>query len=310
MTEENRIKEVFLMFKSIIKNTIYAGYKRYKKVKQRFYVRFFPLRFIRSRYKKLFGKNPDLENPVTFSEKIQWLKLNYRDALMMQCADKVLVREYVKREIGESFLTHLFMTFNKPEEINFSILPNQFVLKPNNSSGRIIICKDKYTFNQEKAIRMLKKWERENLFFITGEWIYKDIPFRIICEEFLGDNLTDYKLYFSYDQFIATQVISDRQNGFYMDYYDDKWNKLNICRIGRSNNPLPTQKPLGYESMLRAGSILAKKFPFSRIDFYSISGEVYFGEISFFPNNGFVRFVNDKMDCYFADKIQIPPISR
>ncbi|HHX66898.1 MAG TPA: glycosyl transferase, partial [Gallicola sp.] len=210
------------MIKGIIKKSfLYYAYERLRKKKQSFYVRHFPMAFIRNKYKKLFGVFPNLDKPVTFSEKIQWLKLNYRNSLMVQCADKVLVREYVKGKIGNRFLNDLLYVYNNVDEVEFSILPDQFVFKPNNSSGRVIICKDKSKFNQKKAVKIMKKWENENLFFYTGEWIYKDIPYRLICEKFLADNITDYKMYFVYDKFIATQVISDRQNGFYVDYFDE-----------------------------------------------------------------------------------------
>jgi len=160
---------------------IYDKYKKLRRQRQSFYVRYFPLAFIRSKYRKLFGEYPNLENPVTFSEKIQWLKLNYRDPLMVKCADKIMVREYVKEKIGAGFLNDLLFVYDSAKEIDFDALPNQFVFKPNNSSGRVIICKDKSTFDQSKAIKTMKKWERENLFYITGEWIYRDIPYKLIC---------------------------------------------------------------------------------------------------------------------------------
>jgi hypothetical protein len=275
-------------------------------IKQSFYVRNFPVAYIKNRYKKLFGVIPNLENPITFSEKIQWLKLNYRDKLMVQCADKILVRDFVKRKIGDGFLNDLLFVYDGTDDIDFSALPNEFVFKPNNSSGRIIICKDKSIFNKTEAIKIMKKWEKENLFYLTGEWIYKDIPYKLICEKFLEDNITDYKLYFAYEEFIATQVISDRHNQFFIDFYDENWNLLDIRRHDHPNSKSPMKKPQNYDVMIEKGSILAKSFPFSRIDFYNINGKIYLGEISFFPNNGFIKYMNSEMDRFFADRIRLP----
>ena len=196
--------------------------------------------------------------------------------------------------------------YDSVDEVDFSKLPEKFVFKPNNSSGRIVICNDKKQFDESKAIKTMKKWENENLFYRTGEWIYKDIPYKLICEEYLGDNLIDYKLYFAYDRFITTQVISDRHNGFYVNHYDENWNLLDIERADRPKSKNPLQKPQGYDVMIEKGSILAKEFPFSRIDFYYVNGKVYLGEISFFPNNGFIKFKDKKMDHYISDKIILP----
>jgi len=113
------------MIKGIIKKSfLYYAYERLRKKKQSFYVRHFPMAFIRNKYKKLFGVFPNLDKPVTFSEKIQWLKLNYRNSLMVQCADKVLVREYVKGKIGNRFLNDLLYVYNNVDEVEFSILPD------------------------------------------------------------------------------------------------------------------------------------------------------------------------------------------
>lgn len=295
---ENMIKKSFL----------YSGYKNFKRTKQSYFVQHFPVKFIRNKYRELFGVYPNLDNPTTFSEKIQWLKLNYRNNLMVQCADKVMVRDYVANKIGINLLNEFICVYNNVEEVDFSALPNQFVFKPNNSSGRIIICEDKEILDIQKAKKIIKKWEKDNLYKVTGEWIYNDIPYKLICEKFLGSNITDYKMYFTNGGFIATQVITDRKMGFFVDYFDDRWNHLDIERFDHKNNPNTIEKPINYDVMLEKGSLLSEEFPFARIDFYNLDGRVYLGEISFFPNNGFVKYKNTKMDSYFAERIVIPPL--
>ena len=290
----------------IKKSTIYFIYKKIKVFRNSLYIRYLPKTFIIREHKKLYKEKIDIDTPVLLSEKIQWLKLYYRDPLMVTCADKLLVRDYVKSKIGEEYLNDLLFTYDSVNDVDFSILPNQFVFKPNNSSGRVIICKDKLSFDESAAKQKMKKWEKENLYYITGEWIYKDLQYKLICEKFLEDNITDYKMYFTYDQFIATQVISERRNGFFIDYYDEKWNHLDIKRIDHNNNSNLSHKPLNYETMIEKGRILAAVFPFSRIDFYNLDGRIYLGEVSFFPNNGFIKFINTEMDNYFANKIVLP----
>jgi hypothetical protein len=249
---------------------------------------------------------PNLDSPHTFSEKIQWLKLNYRNELMVQCADKFKVREYVESKIGSEYLNEIYGVYDSIDEVDFNELPNQFVLKPNNSSGRIIICKDKAHIDIKKVIRKAKSWEKENLFYITGEWIYKDIPYKLICEHLLEDNIKDYKFFFSNGNYIVTKLISNRHNGFFMDYFDENWNKLEIERDDRANSPQIHTVPNQYDEMLKKAAILAEPFPFSRIDFYYIDDRIIFGEVSFFPNNGFVKFKSPKMDEYISKRIQLP----
>jgi len=291
--------------KKIIKKILKPVYIQYSLLRKKFLIKHFPRYYIIKEYRKRLGKTPDLENPKDFSEKIQWLKLNYRDDLIVTCSDKFAVREYVKQKLGADLCVPLIGVYDKPEEIDFNILPQSFVLKPNNSSGRVLICKDKAHLSIKKAKKTLNKWQKENLSSLTGEWVYEKSPFKIIAEQFLQENITDYKLYFAKDTFIATQVISDRLNNFYIDYFDEKWCDLGILRNKNKNNPMPTEKPKAYEKMIEVGKILCAPFPFSRLDFYEVSEKIYVGEISFFPNNGFVSFKTSEMDKIISEKIDI-----
>lgn len=270
-------------------------------------LRISPEFYIKFRYYRLFKQKINLKNPQKFSEKIQWLKLNDRDKRIIEYADKFLVREHIREVIGEEYLIPMPFSWDTPEEVDFSVLPEKFVLKPNNSSGRVIICKDKSAFDQKAALKKMKKWQKENLTRITGEWVYERIPFKIVCEEYLADDIMDYKMYFASGEFICTQVIAGRaDNDKQFGYFDEKWNLMNIKRSGMPKLREPLPKPEKYEEMLKIASELARDFTFIRVDLYYIEGKIYFGELSFYPNNGFVKYETDEMDKIFGEKIVLP----
>lgn len=263
--------------------------------------------YIKKRYKMLFGEDIDFQNPVTFAEKIQWLKRNDRDERIVNFADKYLVREHVQKTVGEEYLIPLVDVWDKADDLVFDNLPNAFVLKPNNSSGRVFICKNKAEVDKKKMMRTIRKWEKENLTKITGEWEYEKIPYKLICEEFLEDKITDYKMYFADGVFICTQVIAGRADGHkQFGYFDGQWNLLNIKRYGIEALQRPIEKPEKYEEMVAVATKLAQNFTFIRVDLYCVKGKIYFGELSFYPNNGFVRYENEEMDRFFASKIHLP----
>ena len=258
------------------------------------------------RYERVYGITLDLDNPKTFAEKINWLKLHYRNPRIIECADKYLVRDFVKKCIGDKYLIPILGVWDRAEEVNFDDLPNSFVLKPNNSSGRVLICKDKSKFDTKNAVKVMKAWENENLTKLTGEWFYEKIPFKIVCEEFLEENITDYKMYYADGQFIATQLILDREEGHKSFLYmDNEWNKLDIRRRGMPTFSGVPLKPVLYDEMIDIANKLSKDFVFCRVDLYCVKNKIYFGELSFYPNNGFVCYETQQMDDYFSNKIKL-----
>lgn len=266
-----------------------------------------PALAIRMRYFRLFWKWLDLKNPKTLAEKIQWMKLHHQDPLLVKLADKYQVREHIEKTVGADYLISMPFVWDHAEDVDFSVLPDSFVLKPNNSSGRVLICKDKATLDVEAARKTLQAWEKENLTKITGEWIYEKIPFKIVCEEFLEDKIVDYKMYYGGGQFICTQVIGGRSEGNKtFGYMDENWQLLPIRRKGVPAMKEAPEKPGAYEEMLAIGKKLAEGFVFIRVDLYYVAGKVYFGELSFYPNNGFIAYETAEMDEYFSSKIALP----
>lgn len=265
-----------------------------------------PAGYISRRYKKLFNKKINLNNPSTFSEKLQWLKLNDHNEKIILYADKIAVREHVKSVIGEKYLIPMINCWEKVEDIDLEQLPEAFVIKPNNSSGEVIICKNKKDIDIKSFYKTLKRWSKDNLTKRTGEWFYEKIPFGIICEKLLADDISDYKLYFADGEFLCTQVISGRSsNNKRFQYYDENWNLLNIVRHNMPDPGEPVEKPLKYDEMLTISKKLAEDFNFMRVDLYYVDNEIYFGELSFYPNNGFIRYKTDEMDEFFSSKIKL-----
>ena len=262
---------------------------------------------LEKQFKWRMGYKLDLDNPKTFNEKIQWLKLNYRDPLMTKCADKVGVREYVKEKIGEEYLVPIIGIYNSVDEIDFDSLPNQFVAKVNWGSGQNIIVKDKSKLDVEDAKNKLSEWMKpeSNHYYMGLEWAYKDIEPKIIIEEYLeqldGD-LYDYKFYNFNNAVEFVLIVSDRFNNKYCDFYDTIFNRLPF-RWTSNPSPKGIKYPDKFEKMIFLSKKLSEKFPFVRVDFYDTGEKLYIGELTFYPGNGTDQFEPIEWDYKFGEKL-------
>lgn len=271
------------------------------------------IRYILERqYLRTFGSLPNLDNPKTLNEKIQWLKIHYHDPLLTQCADKVKVRDYIKEKIGEQYLVPVIGIFNSPNEIAFDKLPNQFVMKVNWGSGQNIICKDKSTFNRQKAIQQLLEWTKpiSNHYFNFFEWCYKDIRPQILVEhyieEFDGD-LPDYK-FFCYNGHVKNMFIAKNRNtgnqSLSFTFFDKNFNRIPV------QQHYPTyqghiDKPPQWEEMIFLAEKLSYLFVFARIDFYIINNTIKVGEITFNHFSGCQPFEPAIWDNRFGDLLDL-----
>ncbi|GAE95212.1 glycosyltransferase [Gracilibacillus boraciitolerans JCM 21714] len=238
------------------------------------------------------GEFPNLKNPKSFNEKLQFLKLYHRDPLMTQCADKYEVRKYISEKIGDHVLNELYGVYDSVEEIDFGSLPKEFVMKVTHGSGQNLICKDKSEIDWNKEKENLKKYMKKNHYYFNGEWPYKDIKPRIIVEKFLTDKGTvpmDYKLFCinGYVEFIV--VDEDRFGEHKQTLYDKGWNKLGV-KMTYENSKNNIEKPKSFDDMLDVAEKLSKPFPFARIDFYEVKEKLVFGEITFYPKSGCINF--------------------
>lgn len=260
------------------------------------------------------GTKLDTDNPKTFNEKIQWLKLNNRDERMTMMVDKYLVRDYIANLIGEQYLIPLIDVWDDPKQIDFSFLPNQFVLKCNhNAAVGLCICRDKSKINKKKIINELQKGLKHNFYYSSREWAYKDVPRKVICEKYMeddnGKSLRDYK-FFCFNgeaKFIYISEGLENHDTAKISFYDFKGKEMPFHRSDYAQFPTPPKVPENIDEMIIIANRIAKdiSIPFVRIDLYSINGRTYFSEITFYPNSGYIPFEPKDWDLKLGDWIDI-----
>ena len=257
------------------------------------------------------GKRLHLEDPVTFTEKIQWLKLHDRKEIYKTLVDKILVKKYVSSIIGDEYIIPTLGMWDCFEEIDFDTLPNSFVLKCNHDSGSVIICKDKNVFDYNEAKNILKKKLNTNLFYWGREWPYKNVDRKILAEKYLEDtdhsDLVDYKFFCFNGVPEYCQVITNRTTDEKIDFYDMNWRHQPFVGLTYKvqNSPQPNLCPSSFEKMKEYAKLLCQRMPFCRVDFYEVSGKLYFGEITLYPASGFGWFRPDEWNTILGDKIKI-----
>lgn len=268
--------------------------------------------YIQLQYFKNFGKFPNLHNPSTFNEKLQWLKLYDRQDVYTIMVDKYLVKEYVKEIIGEDFVIPTLSIYDDPSEINLDLLPEKFVLKWNHDSGSIIICTDKGNFNLKQAQTTLAKCQDGSKGYWYGrEWPYKNIQKKLIAEQYLpldeNGDLVDYKLMCFNGKVKCIFTCTGRRSaeGLKVTFYDIDWNIMPFTRNHPAEqNPMP--KPKSLDIMIWAAEQLSKDLPFARIDFYEIADKPLFGEITLYPGSGLEPFQPEEWDYTLGSWINLP----
>lgn len=266
--------------------------------------------FLKAAFRARFGKKLDLNNPKTFNEKMQWMKLYNRKPEYTMMVDKCLVRNYVRDIIGEEYLIPLLGVWDDPDKIDFDKLPMQFVLKCNHNSGLgMCICKDKNKLDIAKVKNDLRKGLKQDYYLTGREWPYKNVPRKIIAEKYMEDvsgELLDYKFMVFNGEVKCTFVASDRYSpeGLHVTFYDNDWNIMPFERhYPRVKDPLP--QPKCFDEMKELAVKLAKNLPFVRVDFYEVKGKIYFGELTFFPGGGYEEFTPESWDYKLGSWIDL-----
>lgn len=268
--------------------------------------------YLKLKYRLCIGRKLNLDSPSSFNEKLQWLKLYNRCPQYSNLVDKYLVRDYVANIIGSCYLIPIIGTWCKFEDIDFNALPEQFVLKPNHTSGNVFICKDKNNMNYDSLNREVKKWLKRKYYWIHREWPYKHIKPRIICEKYLADELNDdlkdYKFMCFNGKVKCCFVCSNRSSstGLNIDIYDTDWNKMSFERVGHPNSQELIERPINYKKMIELSEKLSEDIPFIRVDFYEVNEKIYFGELTFFPGAGFEEFTPESYDYLLGSWIKLP----
>ena len=267
--------------------------------------------FIKWGYYHGFHKWPNLKNPKTFNEKLNWLKLNAKNPLYSHLVDKFMVKEWVKKQNVNVKVIPTLGVWENFDDIDFNRLPNQFVLKCTHDSGGLVICKDKSKLDKKKAKLKIESSLRANFYYKNREYPYENVKPRIIAETYMvdesGEELKDYKFFCFNGEpkmfFIATGRPYDTR----FDFYDLEFNHLPF-KQGHPWAIKPIRKPEHFSEMIEYAKILSKDFPHVRVDFYNINGEIYFGEMTFFHFAGFVPFEPSSWDNKIGDWLKLPNI--
>jgi hypothetical protein len=280
-------------------------------LQNRFLLRLSPLLFMRYRYLKEAHKWFDPKNPRTLDEKLLWLNIYWRHPLKARCADKYAVRSYVEEHGLGHLLKELLGMYANSREIDFSRLPDRFVLKCTHGCGFNVFCTDKSKLDVEETRRKLDAWMKLDISELAGEMHYARIKPRIICEASLedlpGKPINDYKVYCFNGKAHCTMACTDRNGkGAKYDFYDREWkNKLLYSKSSiLANRNIP--KPEAYEEIIQAAEVLSKPYPFVRMDFYSIKGKAVFGEMTFTPHGCIDTFMTDLAQEVMGKLLRLP----
>lgn len=257
------------------------------------------------------GQWPDLDNPKTFNEKLQWLKLYDHNPEYTIMADKVKAKEWVAERIGWEHIIPTLGVWEKAEDIDFDLLPDQFVIKCNHNSGLgMYLCKDKSKMNVDLVRKNLAKGLNEDYYLGKLEWPYKNIPRRILAEEFMVDEsgfeLKDYKIFNFNGKPVLIEVDFDRFSNHKRNFYSPNWEQINLKIQYPSDFTRKIEKPLYLDKMLEFARILSKGLPHLRTDFYVINDKIYFGELTFYHEAGAGRFSSIEWEKKLGDLIVLP----
>lgn len=262
-------------------------------------------------YKYYTGKNLNLDNPREFNEKIQWLKVYYKDPRLTQLVDKYSVREYVSDKVGERYLNELLAVYERADEVDFSALPDKFVIKAVHGCNWNLIVEDKNKLKPWKARLKFRKWLSRNYYYRSGlEWAYKYVKPRLIAEAFLEQigktSINDFKFFCFDGQPRFIQVDLDRNESHTRRYFDLSWNKLSFADTDYPPFEEELEKPSNFEEMVSVVTRLADNFPFVRVDLYNIGGRIVFGEMTFYPADGRLEFIPDEYNKIIGDYLTLP----
>lgn len=271
-------------------------------------------RYLKFLYFTFYKRKLDIYRPQRFTEKMQWLKLNYKTDIDSIVADKYLIKTYINEQVGDDIAIPTLGVYEKVTQIDFDKLPNKFIVKPTHTSGNFYICDKKSKKSIKEMKRLINKWLKRDYYWYFRETQYKYVKNRIIIEPYLNDgineSLIDYKFYCFNGTPNFVQVISDRKNGhYYINNFDLNWKSIDVKQKKYIESDKVVQ-PVNFEKMISIASILSRKYPFTRVDLYNINGNIYFGEITLYPAGGFIFFESDNTDFDLGKMIDITENTR
>ncbi len=269
---------------------------------------------LKSEYYKRTGKKLNLIRPKTFNEKLQWLKLFYKDYRMVICSDKLLAKKYLKYHGWGMYLPKTILVCDEIKMLNEESLPNECIIKTTHGSGNVMkYDADNSDMNFNKIKRMFNIWINQPYWNCMKEWAYNVVKPRIFVEEYLQDSklvsLVDYKFmcFNGKCKLIFLVLNREKEEKMFVDFYDTNWNKLPFKRKYHSSKKV-IQKPQQFEKMIEIAETISKDFPFLRVDFYIVNNKLYIGELTFFPGSGWEVFEPEYYDNVYGDLLKLPNI--
>ena len=263
-------------------------------------------------FKEKLGYDLNLKCPKTMNEKIFWLKLNYHNPLITRCCDKYEVKGYVDEKIGTGHVIPTIAKWDRAEDIDFSILPEKYVMKVNWSSGYNLIIKDSSVINENELREKVAYWMKpeQNSYYQTFNWGYKNMKPVVYAEKYMeqiAGQLYDYKFFCCNGKVKFLFIATDRaqKSTLTYDFYDMDFQKLEFTYGGRGHSKTPLTKPKFFNEMVRCAEILSKPFPFVRVDFYETSDTYYVGEMTFYSGGGILPFEPREWDYKLGEFIDI-----
>jgi hypothetical protein len=263
------------------------------------------------KYRAMMGKKLDLNNPKTYTEKLQWLKLYDRKPEYTIMVDKYLAKKYVADKIGKEYIIPTLGVWDKFEDIDFDKLPNQFVLKCTHDSGGLVICKDKSTLDIAAAKKKIEKCLKTDFYLLGREWPYKNVPRKIIAEKYMTDisshssDLPDYKFYCFDGDVKVVLIATNRFTTHNFNYVDVDYNPISLVSTEGEPNKELVNKPECWDKMLEIARTLSKGIIHVRVDLYISLEKIYFGELTFFDGSGYDDFGSEEWNEKLGSWIKI-----
>ncbi len=267
---------------------------------------------LEDRFFKMVGYFPNFDNPQSFNEKLNWLKLYYHDELQCKCVDKITFKDYIREVLGAEYVIATLAVYDRAEDIDFDSLPDKFVIKSNCGWGglQVIVVKDKRTVDIDRIKAQVNTWLAtwNNYYYQSFEWNYKGVTPKILVEEYLegidGD-VPDYKFLCYNGEPKNLFIVSNRSKKMSVDFFDMNWNLLPFIRKYPNSRKLPL-KPKSFEKMREIAKKLSQPFPFVRVDLYDVNGKIYVGELTFMPGGGVEPFTPREWDYKLGSMLQLP----
>lgn len=270
--------------------------------------------FLKSEFRRTHGRKLNLKTPEKYSDKLQWLKLYWRDNLAAQCADKYDVRTIVKETIGEQYLNECYGVYRSVAEIPFGDLPESFVLKGTHGSGFNILCRDKSKLDRKSAANTMDLWLHRNQYLGTREWVYQELEPRIICERYLQDQAgkvpMDYKIYCFHGEPKLIQVDIDRFGVHKQNFYNTNWEYQDVRIWCETDCSMEITRPKRLGEMLEISKKLSERFPHVRVDLYHMEAGIIFGELTFFHMSGLQKFKDDELELAMGNWLRLEQIDK